>query len=1065
MSVSNYSGSPCNYSYTKLKDVLYLVNEEYKKDIEIDDGEAYIESGETPVKKIEGFNIKFNEQTSLDERYKFQKTITISLRGYVTKEDFYGNHFAIIESIDGTLWMVNVDFPSKITYTFNLSEGVCQTDFTFSSLSNFPTLKLTANLNPTTAQCYGYTVNGIEKLELLEKDYAALDVQYTNLTTTALFKTVDFLKKTCAYSEVFDGDKYTSTLSFNILFDNNQPSWQYNLLEFLQNRYSAIITAKGHQYRYFAGFDTGLQPSYTIQTGDNGTSDLITITLVEASTNFATIPSEITPEETPVKRYRYARRVSEIPCYECVGLAQAMYHIKEQVDSLGNPTGNFLVLEGYEEDYTGEFNIVGTFDEEEYFDTNECKTGQRCDIDTTLPSVLDFDSVTSETFSWESSCDWEVLNVPYGITVSPMSGNGESIYFFTVANSIIPTDTLQEMKFKIKCCSRTKTVKVRVGKNIECVTPNVSYIDCNAQTVQLIVRGNCTLNMTSIDPMLTYSQDHNYLYIDVPMNTGSGRTFAISATNCNCSDNVTTFSIVQSEPYSKWVEEGGYICSGGSSYTVERKYTGTTADNITGATSETRPKNLIQSGDTRCGAVETYIFDGHYYCINGDKYKALEQVVNGNKTGLTKLGEMVESASSFCQQTFNYKWELSSKYECSGTTSYYLYQKYLKIGTQDWIPDYPNVWSIDAEETMPMSKKQDNDPTCGYIPPSEPIYRWVDMDSSTNWICDDCPQDINYFKTTALGTTQIFFNNHGQYIDMYYSLDGLYWSKGEASPVLNSGDTVYWKASGITPTSGSGIGSFDSGNYVNFNVGGNILSLVYGDDYSNHTTITNDYQFKGLFAGSGVYNAGALTLPTNVTKGCYEGMFYECGALIVPPAELPATALTESCYKEMFKFCEGMTIPPSIHASTMAASACSNMFDACSALINAPTLSATTLAPYCYSRMFGDCWSLQAAPALPATALTEGCYLNMFKNCLSIQTITLPASTLVSGCYTQICSGCESLNEIKCWATSGLNYLQYAEPFSNVASTGTFYKIKRISYPSGVIPSGWRVLEYTSPIL
>ena len=476
MSVSNYSGSPCNYSYTKLKDVLYLVNEEYKKDIEIDDGEAYIESGETPVKKIEGFNIKFNEQESLDERYRFQKTITISLRGYVTKEDFYGNHFAIIESIDGTLWLVNVDFPSKITYTFNLSEGVCQTDFTFSSLSNFPTLKLTANLNPTTTQCYGYTVNGIEKLELLEKDYAALDVQYTNLTTTALFKTVDFLKKTCAYSEVFDGDKYTSTLSFNILFDNNQPSWQYNLLEFLQNRYSAIITAKGHQYRYFAGFDTGLQPSYTIQTGDNGTSDLITITLTEASTNFATIPSEIVPEETPVKRYRYARRVSEIPCYECVGLGQAIYHIKEQVDSLGNPTGNFLVMEGYEEDYS-EFNIVGTFDEEEYFDTNECKTGQRCDIDTTLPSVLDFDSVTSETFSWESSCDWEVLDVPYGITVSPMSGNGESIYFFTVANSIIPTDTLQEMKFKIKCCSRTKTVKVRVGKNIDCVTPNVSYID------------------------------------------------------------------------------------------------------------------------------------------------------------------------------------------------------------------------------------------------------------------------------------------------------------------------------------------------------------------------------------------------------------------------------------------------------------------------------------------------------------------------------------------------------------------------------------------------------------
>jgi len=853
MSVSNYSGSPCNYSYTKLKDVLYLVNEEYKKDIEIDDGEAYIESGETPVKKIEGFNIKFNEQTSLDERYKFQKTITLSMKGYVTKEDFLGNYFAIIESIDGTLWMVNVDFPSKITYTFNLSEGVCQTDFTFSSLSNFPTLKLTADLNPTNAQCYGYTVNGIEKLELIEKDYAALDVQYTNLTTTALFKTVEFLKKSCSYQEVFDGDKYTSTISFNILFDKNQPSWQYNLLEFIYNRYSAIITAAGHQYRYFAGFDTGLQPSYTIQTGDNGSSDLITITLTEASTNFATVPSEITPEETPVKRYRYARRVSEIPCYECVGLGQAMYHIKEQVDSLGNPTGNFLVMEGYEEDYS-EFNIVGTFSEEEYFDTNECKTGQRCDIDTTLPSVLDFDAVTAETFSWESSCDWEVLDVPYGITVSPMSGNGESIYFFTVANSIIPTDTLQEMKFKIKCCSRTKTVKVRVGKNIDCVTPNVSYIDCNAQTVQLIVRGNCTLNMTSIDPMLTYSQDNNYLYVDVPMNTGSGRTFAISATNCNCSDNVTTFSIVQSEPYSKWVEEGGYICSGGSSYTVERKYTGTTADNITGATSETRPKNLIQSGDTRCGAESDYIFDGHYYCINGDKYKALEQVVNGNKTGLTKLGEMVESASSFCQQTFNYKWELTSRYQCdSGYTPQHDY-------SQDYM---------------------------GFVVSGDCKFKFLNEKS------EDRPSHLyNVSYSTDSGQTWTPLYTHPY--------------DAEWTPLFSAGTKVLWKGHAFSEN-GFEIGYFQSSGGT-YSVEGNIMSLIYEDDFTGKTDLTNkDNCFTSLFEGdTRITNAENLILPaTLLSYTCYSSMFYNCTSLTKAPT-LPAGTVAYAAYQYMFKGCSSL---------------------------------------------------------------------------------------------------------------------------------------------------------------
>ena len=1005
--VSNYSGSSCNYSYTKLKNHLYLVNEEYSKYIYIDNGEAYVSGLTIPTLKVEGFNINFNEQISLDERYKFQKTITISMRGYVKKEEFEGKHFAIIESIDGTLWMVNVDFPSRITYTFNLSEGVCQTDFTFSSLSNYPTLKLTTELNPSNATCLGYAVNGIEKLELLEKDYVALDVQKTNLSTTEEFKVIEFLKKSCSFSEVFDGDKYTSTISFNILFDNNQPSWQYNLIEFLQNRYAAIITAKGYTFRYFVGFDTGLIPTYNIQTGDNGSSDLITITLTEASTNLSTTPSEIVPEIIPTQRYRYVRRVDDINCYECVGLGQAMYLVKQQVDALGNPTDRYLVMEGYEGEYDNDFNVVGVFSEEELFDTNICKDGQRCIMDTTIPSVIDFEAVTALTELYmEASCDWYVEDVPYGITVSPMSGNAEGMYFVTITNSIVPTDTLEEMKFKIRCCSRTKTVKIRVGKNIGCILPQIAYIDCNAQTVQFIVKGICTLRPTSIDPTLTYSQDDNYFYVDVPLNTGNDRIYTISATNCNCSDDVISFSIVQSKPYEKWVEEGGYICSGDSSYTVERKYTGTTSDNITGATSETRPKTLIKSGDTRCGATSEFIFDGHYYCINGDKLKALEEVINGRKTGITKLGEMVEASSSFCQQTTSYKWELSDKYQCTGDG-------------HDFSKDYFRFRALE-NGTFKFNGTSAN--TVQYS-----------IDSGSNWI------------TLANNTN---------------------------SPTVQSGNEIWWKS---TMAYEHLIGRFSSSG--RFNVEGNIMSLLYGDNFRDKTDLTGKIAvFDSLFSAcTGVTSAENLILPaTTLDDACYSKMFLKCSSLTLPPKILPATTLVDGCYYMMFQGCTSLTSVPELPATTLAPLCYTYMFSTCKSLTKVPNnlLPVTALTQSCYEGMFEGCTSLITAPELPATTMANGCYRAMFAGCSSLTTAPeLPATTLAEGCYSGMFGGlayidppeeifCDKLNYIKCLATN-INASGCTESWvDGVSSTGTFIKSSSMNdWPRGIsgIPNNWTI--------
>ena len=71
-------------------------------------------------------------------------------------------------------------------------------------------------------------------------------------------------------------------------------------------------------------------------------------------------------------------------------------------------------------------------------------------------------------------------------------------------------------------------------------------------------------------------------------------------------------------------------------------------------------------------------------------------------------------------------------------SSYYLYQKYEKRGEQDWIPVYPNTYSIsgDSQITMPIVEKSSADTACGYVPPTpEAQYRWQTVDG---YICDDC---------------------------------------------------------------------------------------------------------------------------------------------------------------------------------------------------------------------------------------------------------------------------------------------------------------------------------------
>lgn len=439
-------------------------------------------------------------------------------------------------------------------------------------------------------------------------------------------------------------------------------------------------------------------------------------------------------------------------------------------------------------------------------------------------------------------------------------------------------------------------------------------------------------------------------------------------------------------------------------------------------------------------------------------------------------------------------------------SSYYLYQRYEKRGDQDWIPSYPNVYSIDGEGSKPLRARQMYDTDCGWIPDTEPIYRWINVtpssDPSTYW-CDDCSSEYSgqYLTFVAIdsgtfsfsGTSSSTINNSS----IEYSLDsGSTWNtlnRGVQSPTITAGNKIMWRSIWLRPqvSSNEGTGFFTSTG--RFNVEGNAMSLFY-ETFQNRTSLSGvgTEAFKYLFRNcTGLVNAENLVLPattlTNycyshmfegctsltsipelpartLTAGCYEGMFAFCSSLTTVPSNyLPTTTLANHCYRSMFYCCSSLTSVPELPATTLASQCYDGMFYGCTSLTSVPSnyLPSTTLAEMCYSDMFSGCTSLTAAPQLPATTLTYYCYSRMFQSCTSLTTApVLSATTLATGCYSQMFAYCSLINYIRCLATD-ISATDCTKLWLyNVSSSGTFVKASSMSsWPSGSsgIPSNWTV--------
>lgn len=189
---------------------------------------------------------------------------------------------------------------------------------------------------------------------------------------------------------------------------------------------------------------------------------------------------------------------------------------------------------------------------------------------------------------------------------------------------------------------------------------------------------------------------------------------------------------------------------------------------------------------------------------------------------------------------------------------------------------------------------------------------------------------------TAEGCDISLHRSSGCTVELKYSVNGGAWTTyTSAITGLQEGDVVRLKGHVVEQIdTASTYGAYGTLHcyYHNVEVEGNIMSLLYEDNFSGQTDLMYDYIFVALFAYNPIVTAENLVLPS--------------------------TVMTNSCYYGMFDGCRSLTTAPQLRATTLADQCCCNMFIGCSSLEKAPTLLATTLVAYCYELMFNGCSSL-----------------------------------------------------------------------------------------------------------
>ena len=180
-------------------------------------------------------------------------------------------------------------------------------------------------------------------------------------------------------------------------------------------------------------------------------------------------------------------------------------------------------------------------------------------------------------------------------------------------------------------------------------------------------------------------------------------------------------------------------------------------------------------------------------------------------------------------------------------------------------------------------------------------------------------------------------------------------TSGGATIPIDKDDIVRFRGNNEVYATKRDVYSGFEGGTATYDIEGNIMSLLYGDDFADSKTLPDrEYIFCSLFKKAPVISAENLVLPATTLKNyCYRSLFSYCTTLTKAP-KLPATTLAKGCYWYMFEQC---------------------------AIAKAPILNATTLVNECYGHMFKNCGLLDRITCLATNGFnTSNCLAGWVEN-------------------------------------------------------------------------------------
>lgn len=310
-----------------------------------------------------------------------------------------------------------------------------------------------------------------------------------------------------------------------------------------------------------------------------------------------------------------------------------------------------------------------------------------------------------------------------------------------------------------------------------------------------------------------------------------------------------------------------------------------------------------------------------------------------------------------------------------------------------------------------------------------------------------------YFQFIILSGGTVSWNTPSS--EIYYRINGGSWIQSTQATTINgvrTGDIIEFKGWNNSVQGLFAI-STDTSKYA---VAGNIKTLFFEDVWSQDYVEGVTYSCMNLFSGNtSVISARCLHLTNNFCNGTFK----YCTSLKVAPESLNDTLEITNCYRQMFDGCTSLKVPPKLPATTLVNNCYLRMFQGCTSLTTAPELPAMYATNSCYLSMFSRCTSLTTAPALPATTLDESCYSAMFDSCSSLTTApVLPAETLLRQSYNGMFRNCSKINYIKCLALNGITR-DNVFSFYGTSPTGTLVKHPNATWPDGIIPEGWTIVD------